>query len=223
MFDTSRPNFYNVAMIGYRKAVMLLVFLGGVTAGELPYEAAPQETGLGVYAGELGGSLVGAIAVGGTFAAVTLFYPAWTDDARPIDWSPQVLAGVSGSLALLALAGGTCIVGKALDQGGKFLPTLAYATGTSAIALGLCLGGTQLRNHNSRESIGFSAGSGMLYSGVGLFIATPIAAVVGYNISRPRDTCGNRFLPGSVALGVVSDADGVTHPSLDVRLLSIRF
>jgi len=63
----------------------------------------------------------------------------------------------------------------------------------------------------------------MLYSGVGLFIATPIAAVVGYNISRPRDTCGNRFLPGSVALGAVSDADGVTHPSLDVRLLSIRF
>jgi|WetSurMetagenome_2_1015567.scaffolds.fasta_scaffold278749_2 hypothetical protein len=211
----------NPAVIGCHKAVVLLAVLAMTTIRAQVYETPRREVNFGVYAGEFGGGLGGALVVGGTFAVVTLFYPAWIDHARPISWSPQALAGVSGSLALLGLADGTCIVGNALDQGGKFLPTLAYATGTSAIALGLCLGGTQLKNH--RSTVGSYVGVGMVYTGVGLFIATPIAAAVGYNRSRPRGKFGGRFLPGSVALDVISDADGVSHPAVNVRLLSIKF
>ncbi len=203
------------------KVIVLLAVVAATIADGRMYETTRREPNFGIYAAEAGGGFLGAIGLGGTFAVATIIIPVMTDNYpnTPL----EVYAGVSGVLGLIGCAGGTWLAGSGFVQQGKFLPALAYAAGTSAIGLGLCVGGTQLRNHNSHKSIGFSAGSGMLYSGIGLFIATPIAAVAGYNLSRPHDAYGSRFLPGSVALGAVSDADGVIHPSLDVRLLSFRF
>ena len=174
----------------------------------------------GIFAAEAGGGIVGALGLGGGFALATIFYPAWIDDEGPIHWRTEALAGISVSLALVGCAGGTYVIGSAFDQGGKFLPTRAYAAGTSAIGLGLIMGGTQLVNGNS---ISNDVHLGMSYTGIALLAATPVVAAYGYNRSRPRGSLSRRFVPGSVGLASVRDAEGIAHPSLNVRLLSVRF
>lgn len=201
------------------KVVVLLAVAAATTANGQVHETSRREPSFGIYAAEAGGGIIGALGLGGTFAVATVFWPFYIDN--PPETNPGVLLGIAGTLGLVGCAGGTWLAGSGLNQHGKFLPTIAYATATSAVGLGLCLGGTQLKNRSS--SVGYHVGEGMVYSGVGLFIATPIAAVVGYNLSRPRDAYGSRFLPGSVALDAVRDEDGVVHPSVNVRLLSARF
>ena len=201
------------------KVVVLLAVAAATTANGQVHETSRREPSFGIYAAEAGGGIIGALGLGGTFAVATVFWPFYIDN--PPETNPGVLLGIAGTLGLVGCAGGTWLAGSGFNQHGKFLPTIAYATATSAVGLGLCLVGTQLRNHYS--PVRFAVGEGMRYTGVGLFFATPFAAAYGYNRSRPRDSYGSRFVPGSVSLASVRDGEGIAHPSVNVRLLSVRF
>ena len=136
-----------------------------------------------------------------------------------------LLIGVTPLLALTGCAGGTCIVGSAFGQGGKFWPSLGYATGSAALGLGIYAFGQVLayrggiRNYNTAHAVGWTV-SGI---GIGVAAATPFAAVYGYNRSRPRESLTGRFMPGSIGLRPETDADGTTYASLDLRLLNVEF
>jgi hypothetical protein len=59
--------------------------------------------------------------------------------------------------------------------------------------------------------------------GAATLVVVPIVATIGYNRSRPRNSYGSRFVPGSVGLAAAQDAEGIAHPALDVHLLTVRF
>jgi hypothetical protein len=101
-------------------------------------------------------------------------------------------------------------MGNGFRQGGQFLPTLAWTTGSVALGTGLLYAKTR-----AKTDIG--------WLGTSVLVATPFVATLGYNLSRPRDAYGGRFLPGSVALGSVRDETGLHRPSIDVLLLNMRF
>lgn|GEM_PF-6383990 len=141
----------------------MLVALLVVTAmadGQTPGTTTNRKPSLGIYAAEIGGGLLGTIGLGGTFAVATVFLPFYTDN--PTGANPGVMLGIAGALGLVGCSGGTWLAGSGFSQHGEFLPALGYATATSAIGLGLCLGGTQLKNRSS--SVGYHVGEGMVYT-----------------------------------------------------------
>lgn len=185
----------------------------------MPGPVAGRQTSYGVYALEAaGGIALGTLGLGCGFA-VALSYGGIDEGRAP--GALAILLSVSPLLAVTGCAGGTCLVGSAFEQDGRFLPTLAYTAGTGALAYGLLLGGQTALNGpwGHHGVIGWS----MIGLGVAGTAAMPLAAVYGYNRSRPRDSYGSRFVPGSVSLGSVRDADGLIHLSLNIRLLSVRF
>jgi hypothetical protein len=129
---------------------------------------------------------------------------------------------ISFPVAAVGCAGGICGLGAAFRQNGKFLPTLAYGACAAVGGCGLYYAGTLVKHGDvsaSQANIGF----GMTYVGGAAVVLAPVIATIGYNRSRPRDTYGSRFVPGSVGLASVRDAEGIVHPALDVHLLTVRF
>ena len=185
----------------------------------MPGPVARRQTSFGIYALEAaGGIALGVAGIGCGFAAA-LGYGGMDEGRAP--GAVAILLTVSPVLAVTGCAGGTCLVGSAFGQEGQFLPTLAYTAGTGALAYGLLLGGQTALNGpwGYHGVIGWS----MISLGVAGTAAVPLAAVYGYNRSRPRSSYGGRFVPGSITLASVRGTDGLIHPSLNVRLLSMRF
>ena len=185
----------------------------------MPGPVARRQTSFGIYTLEAaGGVTLGAVGIGCGITAALGY--AGIDEGRA-QGGMAVLLSVSPVLAVAGCAGGTCLVGSAFGQEGRFLPTLAYTAGTGALAYGLLLGGQSALNGpwGYHGVIGWS----MISLGVAGTAAMSLAAVFGYNRSRPRSSYGSRFVPGSITLASVRDADGLIHPSLNVRLLSVRF
>ena len=185
----------------------------------MPGPVASRQPSFGVYALEAtGGVALGALGFGcGLYAALGY---GGIDEGRN-QGAFAILLTVSPLLAVTGCAGGTCLVGSAFEQGGKFLPTLAYTAATGALAYGLLLGGQTMLDGpwGYHGVIGWS----MIGLGVAGTAATPLAAVYGYNRSRPHGSYASRFLPGSITLVPVRGADGLIRPSLNVRLLSVLF
>jgi hypothetical protein len=200
--------------------LMLLVTLS--TAQEFTRTPGPnvgREPSFGVYALEAtGGAALGVLGFG-CGLAIALGYGG-IDEGRDRE-AVAIALGVSPVLAVTGCAGGTCIVGGAFKQDGGFLPTLAYTAGTGALAYGLLLGGQTMLN----GPLGYHGviGWSMISLGVAATAATPLAAVYGYNRSRPRRGYVSRFVPGSITLESVRGSDGLIQPSVNVRLLSVGF
>ena len=204
---------------------MVLAFLLVITLSAAqeftttPGPVAMRQPSFGGYALEAtGGAALGVLGFG-CGLAIALGYGG-IDEGRDRE-AVAIALGVSPVLAVTGCAGGTCLVGCALEQDGRFLPTLAYTAGAGALAYGLLLGGqTMLHGPWGYHGV---IGWSMIGLGVAGTAATPLAAVYGYNRSRPRRSYGSRFAPGSVTLGSVKGVDGLLHPALNVRLLSVRF
>ena len=208
----------------FRTILPVLLLATVASADGLSYE--PQQrrkATLGIYAAEAGGALAGGVVLGfGSFALAG--YVLFPSDELTLA-SAVSLFGVSPLLALTGFAGGTCIVGSAFGQEGKFWPALGYAAGSAALGLGLYAFGQVLayrggiRNYNTAHAVGWAV-SGI---GIGVAAAMPFAAVYGYNRSRPRESLTGRFLPGSIGLRPEMNPDGTTFTSLDVRLVNVEF
>jgi hypothetical protein len=204
---------------------MVLTFLLVITLSAAreftttPGPVAMRQPSFGGYALEAtGGAALGVLGFG-CGLAIALGYGG-IDEGRDRE-AVAIALGVSPVLAVTGCAGGTCIVGGAFKQDGGFLPTLAYTAGTGALAYGLLLGGQTMLNGpwGYHGVIGWS----MIGLGVAGTAATPLAAVYGYNRSRPRRGYVSRFVPGSITLESVRGADGLIQPSINIRLLSVRF
>jgi hypothetical protein len=195
------------AMKACLKVVALLAVLAAAANGQLFVQAENPRPSFGICAAEAGGGIVGIVLGAGLgwVTGMTLYF-AGNDGWRAA--TVGVLVGSSTGIA--GCAGGTCLMGSAFGQQGRFLPTLAYTAGTFGVGALVLLAGTQTSYIVS-------------WAGAVVLASTPVVAVYGYNRSRPRDSYGSRFVPGSVGLASVRDAEGIAHPSLNVRLLSVRF
>jgi hypothetical protein len=129
---------------------------------------------------------------------------------------------VSFTAASVGCAGGTYGLGAAFQQDGKFLPTLAYSACAVVGGGGLYYFGTLVK-HGDVSAGQANIGFGMTYVGVAAVVLAPVIGTIGYNHSRPRNSYGSRFVPGSVGLSSVRDGEGIVHPALDVQLLTVRF
>lgn len=173
----------------------------------MPTPSSSRGPNFGIYAAEAGGALAGAVVgVGlGIATGVALSF-VWNDGTQA-----ALVGGFVGvTAATTGCAGGAYVVGGTFRQDGRYLPTLAWTAGTVALGAGLVAVG-------SRTKVDLTA------VGVVVLATTPIVTTYGYNRSRPKETISGRLLPGSFALRPVRDADGVAHPSLDVRLVNVRF
>jgi len=204
-----------------RAVALLALLVAAATANGRPF--GPTENprpSFGICAAEVGGGLacgVLGLVIGGGIGGFVFFNPASEMSA----FAGAVMVGFP--TALVGCAGGTYAVGSAFGQDGRFLPTLAYTAGAFVVAAGFTIGGIQVVNSDINNGTAFNVGMGMTYLGAAVFVAAPVVATYGYNRSRPRDSYGSRFVPGSVDLALVRDAEGIAHPSLNVRLLSVRF
>ncbi|HTW90414.1 MAG TPA: hypothetical protein VMH22_01715 [bacterium] len=201
-------------------AAVLALAVATSAIGQTPEATNSHAAPWVAYAAETGGSYLGAALLGGTVAAAVLL-PFYTDNPPETKTEPAVMLGIAGALGLVGCSGGTWLVGSAFDQHGQFLSALGGATAVSLVGVGVYAGGVGLQHNYS--PVPFHVGEVMKYIGAGLLVSAPVAAVLGYNHSRPADGYSSRFIPGSVALGAARDASGVVHPSLDVKLLSVRF
>jgi hypothetical protein len=193
-----------------RLAALLLVITVAHSSAQLPNERPRPEPTFLTYATEGAGGYAGAM-LGGTagWFIAGLMYP-WGGDA-----GIRMIAALGFFGAVLGCAGGTYGIGSAFRQDGRFLPTLGYTAVASVVGGGLCLAGIQ--------SWGTPAGRTVRTVGAATLVIVPVIATIGYNRSRPRDSYGSRFVPGSVGLASVRDAEGIAHPALDVHLLTVRF
>ncbi len=158
-----------------------------------------REAGAGLGGGVLGG--IGGVCVGGIAGL------AFSHDISDMTWEGIVLMG-TGLVAGISLgtATGTWAVGQARNQGGRWGPTLLGAlAGTAAGA-----------------AVVVSTGPPVAL--IGALLPTT-GAVVGYNLSRPGPEPDESFLSRldfpSVAL--LPSGRKPAPPSLDVRLLNVRF
>ncbi len=170
----------------------------------------------GIYAAEVGGAVLGGLALGFP-AALAGFYIGGLDDPGPM-MSRMFVVGVP--FGVIGLAGGTTLVGSMFHQQGRYWPTLAWSAGSVATGLAIAAGGMYIGNEG--QNVGPISGLAPVVVAIGLALP-PVLTTVGYNLSRPRDSVGSRIEPGSIGLASVRDARGIAHPSLDVRLLSVRF
>ena len=204
-----------------RAVALAALLVVAVTANGQTFGPA-ENTGpsFGICAAEVGGGLAGEVLgliIGGGIGAVMFF-------STVNDFSAGAGAIAVGTpVALVGCAAGTYALGSAFGQGGRFLPTLVYTAGTFVVGAGLCIGGIQVVNSDINNETAFNVGWGMTYLGAAVFASAPAVATYGYNRSRPRDSHGSRFVPGSVGLSSIRDAEGIAHPSLNVRLLTVRF
>ncbi len=194
---------------------LLLALLTATIANGQTSEVPRREPSFGIYAAETGGALAGVV-VGAGFGVAIGIMSGGNNTNRMA--AIGVLFGIPAVLA--GCAGGTYIVGSAYHQDGRYLPALGWTAGAATLGVVLLDAGTWVY---VTSRIGAGGGAAVSGLGIAVLAATPIATVVGYNLSRPRVSVGSRFLPGAVALGSVMDADGVGHASLDVRMLTVRF
>jgi hypothetical protein len=220
--SSESENRRNVARAAIGRTALALLLVASLSAAQesaiSPDATVGRRPSLGVYALEgTGGVALGALGLGCGFCAALAY--GGNDEGRTTG-AVAILLAVSPALAVVGCAGGTSLVGSAFRQDGRFLPTLAYTAGTGAVACGLLLGGQTMLNgpFGYHGVIGWS----MIGLGIAGVAATPVAAVYGYNRSRPLGTYGSRFVPGSITLGSVKGTDGRIHPSLNVRLLNVR-
>jgi hypothetical protein len=199
-----------------RLASLLLVVTMARSSAQLPNERPRPEPTFLTYAAEGAGGYAGAL-VGAAAGWLTgsILYP-WGGPYL------EVWLGVGVPAALLGCAGGICGLGTAFRQNGKFLPTLAYGACAAVGGAGLYYFGTLVK-HGDVPAWQGNTGLGMMYVGAAAVVLAPAIATYGYNRSRPRNSYGNRFVPGSVGLASVRDAEGIVHPALNVHLITVRF
>jgi hypothetical protein len=196
-----------------RTVAVLAVLLTAANGQSLVPSENPKPS-FGIHAAETGGGLLGGLGLGFA-AALAEFYIVGPNDPGP-QMTRILVVGVP--FGVVGLAGGTTLVGSAFHQQGKFWPTLAWSAGSVAAGLALAAGGFYLGNND----VGPIGSLAPVVVAIGL-AAPPILTTVGYNRSRSQNSFGSRFVPGSVGLASVRDAEGIAHPSLNVRLLSVRF
>ena len=189
----------------------------------IPEPISARKASFGIYAAEAGGGI--ALAGLGLACSGLLALGYWGNNEGEAQGATTILFVASPILGLTGCAGGTCIAGSAFGQNGRFLPALAHATVTAALGVGLWWGGTRLAyygvidNYHTAQAVGWP----VICLGIGTIAATPVAAVYGYNRSRPPERVGGRFVPGSVALGTVRDSSGDLQPTVDFCLVGFRF
>ncbi len=221
--DTPGPAATMSAMTTSLRTVVLVALLGvAATANGQPLESPRREPNLGIYAAELGGGIVGGAACGAGLGLLT-FYVA-TKTRASIEEAATAVACALYAGGAAGCAGGTYLMGSSFGQDGKLLPTAAWAGGTTAVGMALIIAGSRVYAHDPSSYPAARIGSAVSLTGAAVvYVAAPVMATVGYNLSRPRDSLGSRLVPGSVGLASVRDAEGIAHPSLNVRLLSVRF
>ena len=194
------------------RIVALLVLLAAAANGQSLVAAQNPQPSFGVYAAETGGGFLGELAavVGVSLAVFGV------GEATGADWFDEssIPYGILWVAALVPAipagsAGGACIVGHHYNGDGKFWA--AGLGGLAGMGTGLVV-----------AALGHSVLNGIPSYAVAV-VGPAVGATVGYNLSRTRDSYGSRFIPGSVGLASVRDAAGIAHPSLNVRLLSVRF
>jgi hypothetical protein len=196
---------------------LLLVITVAQSSAQLPNERLRPEPTFLTYTAEAAGGYTGAVlgaAVG--VAAASLLFPWGGPSAL------GAMAVVGFPAAFLGCAGGICVLGRTFRQDGKFGPTFGYTACATAVGGGLYYVGTRVK-HGDVPAWQGNIGYGMTYVGVAAVVLAPVIATIGYNHSRPRDSHSSRFVPGSVGLAAVKDADGLAHPALNVHLLTVRF
>ena len=203
-----------------RAVTLFALLLVAATANGQTLETPRREGNIGIYALEAGGATVGAL-LGfglGMGTAFALWMSGTSEDQTML---PAALVGVPATIA--GCAGGAYLMGSAFQQEGQYLPTLCWSTGGLAAGAALVIGGTQIQNSDIQVGTVNQIGYYTAVVGYLVLLATPEITTYGYNRSRPPDSYGSRFVPGSAGLASVRDAEGVAHPSLNVRLLTVRF
>lgn len=169
----------------------------------------PKKASFGIVAAEFGGGFVGAFggaAVGGLiiYSGIALFSKSQNLGDFIFIYPVAAIGGLFGC------AGGTCLVGSANHQGGKFLPTLAGAT------LGAVAGGSSFLINP-------------LFGIASIVLLTPLGAVIGYNMSREsiggysKGPLWNRFdLPAFSFRTEMTKEYKITQV-YDFRLVNVRF
>ncbi len=194
--------------------VVAACLLSVAPAQVIPPNQKSPRTGCGTMAWEGCAGLVGGaqFGLGGAFVGA-IIGSAFARGAGFMDLTKEGLVGAGvGAVTgiVLGTATYTWAVGQARNQGGRWGPTLLGAlAGTAAGALVV---------------VGAKRAPVIQLVGV-LMPAT--GAVIGYNQSRPEPANGRSFLDRldfpSVALGSVRDRSGAIHPSLDVKVATVRF
>ncbi|MCX6841600.1 MAG: hypothetical protein NTX53_04890 [candidate division WOR-3 bacterium] len=202
-------------MSSYLKVMVLLAVVAATIVDGQTYETPRREPNFGIYAAEAGGAVAGAL-VGACFGVAIGIGSGGNNTNRML-----AIGGLFGIPAVLAgWAGGTCVAGNAFQQHGRFLPTLGWTAGTATLGVVLLDAGTWV---DVTSRIGPGGGAAVSDLGLAVLAAMPIITVYGYNLSRPRDSYGSRFVPGSVGLASVRQIDGTKRPSVNIRFLSVRF
>ena len=194
------------------------VLLAVAVSRAQPLSERPQ-TSPWVYVGETGGAAA-MCAASALVGGMMVYFAA----GGPMNEAALGPAGVTGIVcAFFGCPTGAYLTGKILKQQGRFLPMLAYTAGAVAVSCGVLFVGAQISTHNVERERIKAIGDKTTVFGLVLLAATPLATVYGYNRSRPRNSFGSRFMPGSIGLRSVRDWDGTRLALLDVRLLSVRF
>ncbi len=204
-----------------RAALLSILFVFSLASAQdllsMPAPSEAREPNFGIYAAEAAGGLAGGL-LGFAAGSAVGFILFWDYDHETSAIGGMLLIGAP--VAGIGCAGGTYGLGSAFRQEGQFLTTLAWGVGSAVLGLGIYVAGVQLMNRPMGPEVVWDLGEVVMNLG---WVAPVVLTTVGCNLSRPRDIFGGRFLPGSVALGSVTDADGAAQPSLDVRLVNFRF
>ncbi|MCX6841475.1 MAG: hypothetical protein NTX53_04215 [candidate division WOR-3 bacterium] len=196
--------------------VMLAVLLVAVAAAQ-DFGGGARQPGVGDYAAETGGALLGGVLVGAGATAVLGFAGAVVaSSANPYDdWAGLgglVIGGAAGA-ALGYPFGcglGTTLAGGALDAEGNAVA--AYGSAYAGLALG-ALAGLATR----RWEVAIPA----------MVMLPPAGAVIGYNLGATRNghqsSFGARVSPPTVAFSIRSGRDQQRHFGFDCRLVAVRF
>jgi hypothetical protein len=161
-----------------------------------------REAGAGLVGSVLGG--IGGVCVGGIAGL------AFSHDIADMTWEGLALMG-TGAVAGISLGTtiGTYAAGRARHQGGRWGPTFLGALAGTAV-------GAPVAYLGSRVTPPLAL-IGALLPATG--------AVVGYNLSRPKPATSSSFFDrlDYPTVALLPSGRKPTPPSLDVRLLNVRF
>jgi len=184
-------------------------------------ETAPKASPGWVTAATCGGALVGTAPFGVCMFLSTLSSYSDGTGAPGLGMYVAVVLTAAGAIVSpFTTAGGTCIAGGVMHQGGRYWPTVGGAAIGTAVALPLAAVSIVIEPGDATATVVKCAFAGLST------LAVPAGAVIGYNISRPMPDRRSSFegrleLPSlAVRQERLADKSGLTV--YDARLVTVR-
>jgi len=204
-------------MVAPIRTALVLMVLAVVLAHGQPTVSDQSSSGFGVFAAETGGAFLGELAASAGMMVIVMAGGA-AAGMNPYDESSAPLGIVWAVSLVPALpagsAAGACLVGKHYREEGKFWgAALGCVAGVGAGGV-LVFAGANLSRLSLVAGIPFLAAAA---------VSPAAGTTIGYRLTRPQGGIGARIEPGTVTVGTAYASGGRRCPSLNVRLVSVRF